>query len=92
MAMPHVLQSWIVPCLFLYSVLTNALPELASMRPRGSGSPPLVNLTTGTPISGNVTIMTSLPYLENACTDDEKTQVNQAFVDALNIIGTVGGI
>lgn len=53
---------------------------------------PIVNVTAQTPINGSVSIMTSLIIGDDSgCDPDQKIDINQAYIDALNIVGTVGG-
>ena len=82
------------------SILVSAVPKnaarvaaaAASATPSVTLPPPgpIVNVTSSDPINGTASIMTSL--LDYAgCSDNQKNAINQAFIDALNIVGTVGG-
>ena len=51
---------------------------------------PLVNVTAQTPVNGTASIMTGLVSY-SGCDDGQKKIIDQAFIDALNIVGTVGG-
>lgn len=80
--------------LLLHATRVLAIPQPQAPPPVPSGLPPgpIVNVTAQTPINGTVSIMTSLIIGDKSgCNDDQKKAIQQAYLDALNIVGTVGG-
>lgn len=88
--MPCPIHSWLTVC-FL-AIRVSALPQAAAAPAAPLPPGPIVNVTQQTPITGNVSIMTSLIIGDKSgCDPDQKTAINQAYFDALNLVGNVGG-
>lgn len=80
------------PATCLLAVPALALPNPQAVFDALPPPGPIVNVTSTDLINGTVSIMTSLRIGDDSgCNDDQKTQINQAYIDALNIVGTVGG-
>ena len=91
--LPHLVQVSALPGDVSSIVAAAASAALAahSSQPPQPSSGPLVNVTAQTPINGSASIMTSL-LSYSGCDDGQKDAINQAYINALNIVGTVGGI
>ena len=90
--MPRPVHSLVALCFLAIRVV--ALPQAVPVTASNATLPPgpIVNVTSQTPINGSVSIMTSLIIGDSSgCTPDQKTAINQAYLDALNLVGTVGG-
>lgn len=75
----------------LLSIRVTAVPQPQATDPAFPPGP-IVNVTAQTPINGSVSIMTSLIIGDDSgCDPDQKIAIKQAYIDALNILGTVGG-
>ena len=88
--MSRPIHTWVAMC-FL-AIRVSALPQAATAPTAPLPPGPIVNVTQQTPITGNVSIMTSLIIGDKSgCDPDQKIAINQAYLDALNLVGTVGG-
>ena len=89
-----------ISILYFAALVSNAILALASPYPQAAatsavplpGPGLLVNVTEATPIStnGTVGILTSLTGF-SGCSAAQQTTLQEAYLDALNIVATVGG-
>ena len=90
MKMTIPMYSWVAMC-FL-AIRVSALPQAAAASAGILPPGPIVNVTQQTPITEKVSIMTSLIISDKSgCDSDQIIAINQAYLDALNLVGTVGG-
>ncbi len=78
---------WAALSVSTLTALAKAFPQPNLLLPRGGS---VTNVTTQTAKNGTASIMTSLLTF-SGCNAGQKTDIEQAYIDALNILGTVGG-